>query len=380
MMKKTVIMALMCLPALSWAQSGAYTLKGKMGQLNAPAKAYLRYVKDSKSQLDTAVIKNGVFEFKGSVANPQKAMVFVDAKNKGLRQVGRDHIVYLYLEPGTINVQSPDSAVHASVKGPAVNTENEKLKASLKASSEKMAALMADYQKATPEQRQSKEFEEAIDKRYEAIQEEQKAVNAQFIKANPKSIVSLDALQDVGGSVPEYADVEPLFRTLAPEVKNTEAGKAYAKKLETMKATAIGAVAPAFTQADTTGRLISLADFKGKYVLLDFWASWCGPCRRENPNVVENFQKYKDKNFTVLGVSLDQPGAKEAWLKAIHKDNLTWTHVSDLQFWNNEAAKLYGIQAIPQNYLLDPQGKIIAKNIRGKALGDKLAEVLSASN
>lgn len=337
-------------------------------------------MKDSKSQLDTAVIKNGVFEFKGSVTNPQKAMLFVDAKNKGLRQLGRDHVVYLYLEPGTINVQSPDSAVHASVKGPVVNTENEKLKASLKTSSDKMAALMSEYQKATPEQRQSKEFEEAIDKRYELIQEEQKAINAQFIKANPKSIISLDALQDIGGSMPEYADVEPLFKTLAPEVKNTEAGKAYAKKLETMKATAIGAVAPGFTQADTTGRLISLADFKGKYVLLDFWASWCGPCRRENPNVVENFQKYKDKNFTVLGVSLDQPGAKEAWLKAIHKDNLTWTHVSDLQFWNNEAAKLYGIQAIPQNYLLDPQGKIVAKNIRGKALGEKLAEVLSASN
>ncbi len=379
-MKKTVLMALLCLPALSWAQSGEYTLKGKVGQATAPGKAYLRYVKDAKSKLDTAVIKNGMFEFKGSVANPQKAMLFVDTKNKGMRQLSRDHVVYLYLEPGTINVQSPDSAVHASVKGPAVNTENEKLKTALKASSDKMAVLMAEYQKATPEQRQSKEFEESMDKRYEAIQAEQKQVNAQFIKANPKSLISLDAIQDVGGSMPEYADVEPLFRTLAPEVKNTEAGKAYAKKLETMKATAIGAVAPGFTQADTTGRLISLADFKGKYVLLDFWASWCGPCRRENPNVVENFQKYKDKNFTVLGVSLDQPGAKEAWLKAIHKDNLTWTHVSDLQFWNNEAAKLYGIQAIPQNYLLDPQGKIVAKNIRGKALGEKLAEILSASN
>jgi peroxiredoxin len=107
------------------------------------------------------------------------------------------------------------------------------------------------------------------------------------------------------------------------------------------------------------------------------WASWCGPCRAENPNVVAAYNAYKDKNFTVLGVSLDQPGKKDLWLQAIEKDGLTWTHVSDLKFWDNAVAKQYGIQSIPANYLIDPTGKIIAKNIRGEELPKKLAELLS---
>jgi peroxiredoxin len=121
---------------------------------------------------------------------------------------------------------------------------------------------------------------------------------------------------------------------------------------------------------------VSLSSFKGKYVLVDFWASWCGPCRQENPNVVKAFNKFKDKNFTILGVSLDRPNAKDRWLKAIHDDGLAWNHVSDLKYWDNEVAKLYGIRAIPQNLLLDPQGKIIARNLNGEALDKKLEEVI----
>jgi peroxiredoxin len=137
---------------------------------------------------------------------------------------------------------------------------------------------------------------------------------------------------------------------------------------------AIGYAAPDFTMADTEGKQISLSSFKGKYVLLDFWASWCGPCRGENPNVVANYNKYKSKNFTVLGVSLDED--KTAWLGAIKKDNLTWTHVSDLKGWSNAVAKVYGVESIPFNALLDPTGKIIATDLRDEELGKKLGEIL----
>jgi peroxiredoxin len=113
--------------------------------------------------------------------------------------------------------------------------------------------------------------------------------------------------------------------------------------------------------------------------LLDFWASWCGPCRQENPTVVQNYHKFKDKNFTVLGVSLDRPGQKAKWLQAIHADNLTWTHVSDLQFWNNAVAQQYRVQSIPQNFLIGPDGKIVAKNLRGPDLESKLCEVLGCN-
>ena len=140
--------------------------------------------------------------------------------------------------------------------------------------------------------------------------------------------------------------------------------------------TAVGKMAPDFTQNDVNDKPVSLTSYKGRYVLLDFWASWCAPCRAENPNLVRAYAKYHNKNFDVLGVSLDRSNAKQAWLNAIKNDGLTWTQVSDLKFWDNDVAKLYSVNAIPQNFLIDPNGKIIARNLRGEELNKKLAELL----
>ncbi|MEJ1242363.1 TlpA disulfide reductase family protein [Chryseolinea sp. T2] len=198
---------------------------------------------------------------------------------------------------------------------------------------------------------------------------------AELLKQSPPSLGVINMLTSGVLDRDAYFDTYlAVSQKLEKEWASYDHAKEFIKTVNSMKSIAIGQPAPEIALPDTTGQIVKLSSFKGKYVLVDFWAKWCGPCRQENPNVVRAFNKYKDKGFTVFGVSLDR--SKEDWLQAIRKDGLTWTHVSDLKYWNSEAAKTYNINGIPFSVLLDKNGVIIAKNLRGPALEKKLEEVL----
>lgn len=368
-MKKIITSLYLLIPFLAVAQQ-PYQVKGKFTKATQLEKAFLAYMVDGKQKIDTALVVNGAFQFSGTITDPKQVRLAFERKEKASRN---NDVAMFYLEKGVITINGVDSAKTAVVASP-VNNDYTKLKNMLKPVTVQQEALMKEYQAATDEQKKDEAFMAKIEARDEALGKQEKVILKSFLEQNKASFVNFFVLSQIGGYTPDVAEVEPLFQSLAPSLKNSAEGKAFAEKVVSLKAVSIGSTAPDFTQNDVKGNPVKLSSLRGKYVLVDFWASWCGPCRHENPVVVEAYNQFKDKNFTILGVSLDN--AKANWEKAIAADKLDWTQVSDLKGWQNEVAALYGVQSIPQNFLLDPQGKIIAKNLRGEELKSKLGELI----
>src|SRR5471030_1176491 len=340
-MKKIVLIALACLPAMVFAQEGKYIVKGTIGTYSAPAKVYLRYSFDDKTVItDSTTLKNGAFEFRGKAgAAPSSAYLLFSEKGTG--PTYNDYRL-IYLEPGTITVTSAasDLRANATVTGPKTNTDNEKFQLAYKPINDGQKIIDDKEKAATAEQKSSPEWMKQDKLEQKELDNREIAMNKRFIQENPDSYISLNALENYAYGA-DYVDIAPLFEGLSPAIKQSEPGKKFAERLPKLKAVALGAVAPEFAEADTSGKIVSLTSFRGKYVLVDFWASWCGPCRHENPNVVKAFNRFKNQKFTIIGVSLDRPNAKDKWLAAIHKDGLTWTQLSDLKFWDSRVAGMY---------------------------------------
>lgn len=374
-MKKLVLFLLAPVWALAQSPAQEFNVKGALKSFRPIDKVYFGYRSGDDFVRDSAQVKEGSFGFKGKLVEPTVASIQVKYLLQEGEERPKQEAMQFFLEPASITITAKDSLKNATVKGSKGQADFEKLKKAQEVYTPRLNKLYEEY--GTARKAGNKEEMDRIEKEIDAIDTESKeAVYGAFLKAHPSSRAALFALQQYVGWDIDAAKVEPLFNLLPASIQQWPSAVALKERIGIAKKTSIGSYAMDFTQNDTLGKPVSLSSFKGNYVLIDFWASWCGPCRAENPNVVKAFNKYKDKNFTILGVSLDRPNAKEKWLEAIHKDGLTWNHVSDLKFWDNAVAKQYGIKAIPQNLLIDPQGKIIAKNLRGEELDQKLATLL----
>jgi len=376
---KYIILPLLLLAsaAITTAQSSnTYTITGHIQGFNAKC-VTLSYMRNGKQIADTSMVVNNTYTFVG----PANQGIAVLRKGNPTDAAGKQDVMLVYLADENFTINHKNNFANASFDNSPFNVEYAKFRAAGKAYYDHIQQLKREQDDAAAAHQDAKA---------KTLGDSITALNAakgeilygHYIESNLNSPMMVYAFDKYYLATRGHNDpnrVLALFEMLPDSVKARPTAKAFKQQITNGitydKDVAVGKTAPDFTINDTLDHPVSLSSFRGHYVLLDFWASWCMPCRAENPNVVKQYARFHEKGFDILSVSLDQPGKKANWLKAIHDDGLTWTHVSNLKFWDDSAVKLYGVQSIPQNFLIDPQGRIVGRNLRGEELEKALAAV-----
>lgn len=369
-MKKILFSLLFVLPFTGIAQD-KFEIKGKLSGIGAGKIAVLSYKNSmGKSKNDTAAVRDGQFKFNGETAFGNRSYLAVyPLKKDSLKSTRQADFQAFYLEKGKYLVTGTDSMKNARITGAQAQADFLLFNSIMDTMTTHYKVLTDRYLKA----RSAKD-----DAAMKQVQAEgrplginmNKATDA-FIFSHPDSYVTLDIIANEKSAVIDPKVFDPYYKSLSPRVMGSATGKALAAKYAKAMQLSLGKILD-FTQMDNKGNEFKLSSLKGKYVLVDFWASWCVPCRAENPHLLKAYTALKNKNFEIVGISLDE--AKANWLRAVDMDGMPWIQVSDLKGFQNDVATKFGITAIPQNVLIDPQGVIIAKNLRGEDVLDQLSK------